>query len=464
MSGINDLSSLDLSKYEYIICGSGPAGGTVARRLRDAGKTCIMLETGGATYDGDLQMRFTDMETLGHYGSGHWARHWIRTFGGTSTVWGGWCTPLDERDFAAWPIDRAELDPYYNVAANVLDRDPTINSYQQNYDAGFLYKPFSDVYGGTRFAEYNTDFLEPDSLGDIAFGTTLTRLIPNEARTRVDQIQISLGGGGKFSHTLSVQQTLILAGGGMGNAQIMLMPPDGQSTGVGNETDMVGRCLMEHPHLFAVARLVGKTSLMPKPPPQRFGDYIPAIIPGDDIYEANGRLAMTFQFVDDDRNYDDPVERYLLGQFGAAPYIGELNLRSEMRPERHNRVTLTDQLDPAGLPLLRTMCAVNSEDLMKVLSALETFGTNLQINNVGRLLILNQNLFGDIGGGGHTMGTTRMGTAPGDSVVDKNCKVHGYNNLYVAGSSVFTTGGASNPTLTIVALAARLADHLMGTT
>jgi choline dehydrogenase-like flavoprotein len=58
------------------------------------------------------------------------------------------------------------------------------------------------------------------------------------------------------------------------------------------------------------------------------------------------------------------------------------------------------------------------------------------------------------------MGTTRMHRDPAFGVVDENCRVHSVANLYVAGSSVFPTGGASNPTLTIVALALRLADHL----
>jgi choline dehydrogenase-like flavoprotein len=60
----------------------------------------------------------------------------------------------------------------------------------------------------------------------------------------------------------------------------------------------------------------------------------------------------------------------------------------------------------------------------------------------------------------HQLGGTRMGDDPRQSVVDADCRVHGYANLYVAGSSVFPTGGWANPTLTIVALALRLADHL----
>ena len=62
--------------------------------------------------------------------------------------------------------------------------------------------------------------------------------------------------------------------------------------------------------------------------------------------------------------------------------------------------------------------------------------------------------------GAHHMGTTRMATSPEFGVVDSNCKVFGIEGLYVAGSSVFPTSGWANPTLTIVALAMRLADHL----
>ena len=63
-------------------------------------------------------------------------------------------------------------------------------------------------------------------------------------------------------------------------------------------------------------------------------------------------------------------------------------------------------------------------------------------------------------GGYHHMGTTRMSDTPTTGVVDLNCTVHGYGNLHIAGSSVFTTGGWANPTLTLLALTHRLADHI----
>jgi choline dehydrogenase-like flavoprotein len=60
----------------------------------------------------------------------------------------------------------------------------------------------------------------------------------------------------------------------------------------------------------------------------------------------------------------------------------------------------------------------------------------------------------------HEMGTTRMHDDPRQGVVDANCRVHGIANLFVAGSSVFPTYSFDNPTMTIVALALRLSDHL----
>jgi choline dehydrogenase-like flavoprotein len=62
--------------------------------------------------------------------------------------------------------------------------------------------------------------------------------------------------------------------------------------------------------------------------------------------------------------------------------------------------------------------------------------------------------------GGHHIGTTRMGRDPGSSVVDADCRVHGVGNLSIASAAVFPTSSQANPTLTVVALALRLAGRL----
>ena len=63
-------------------------------------------------------------------------------------------------------------------------------------------------------------------------------------------------------------------------------------------------------------------------------------------------------------------------------------------------------------------------------------------------------------GGAHQMGGTKMGFSNLDSVVDKNLRAHGINNLFILGSSVFPTSGHANPTFTICQLAVRLGNHL----
>jgi choline dehydrogenase-like flavoprotein len=63
-------------------------------------------------------------------------------------------------------------------------------------------------------------------------------------------------------------------------------------------------------------------------------------------------------------------------------------------------------------------------------------------------------------GGKHHMGTTRMAADPRHGVVDRDCRVHGTDNLYIGGSSVFPTTGHANPTYTLTQLALRLGDHI----
>jgi choline dehydrogenase-like flavoprotein len=96
----------------------------------------------------------------------------------------------------------------------------------------------------------------------------------------------------------------------------------------------------------------------------------------------------------------------------------------------------------------------------------EVLGREAGKQGVGRVQILDWLRDDDVtwpgflSGGWHHMGTTRMHQDPTQGVVDANCRVHGLGNLYVAGASVYPTSGSANPTLTLVALTLRLADHL----
>ena len=462
LAQISSLSALDPSNYDILIVGSGPAGCSLADRLGAKGVSCLIIETGRDGYDPDIQTAYTAMDTRGHFGDQHWAQHWIRAFGGTSMVWGGWCAPLDEQDFEAWPISRADLRPYYDIAADILKLDRVINSYDAAYRPGFRFKPFRTVYGAMRFGEAYQTFLTDAGPVDVLLGVTVSSLEPNMARDRVTALTLHQQDGTQRRISLADHQRLVLAAGGMGNAQLLLNPAPGSDTGIGNESDQVGRYLMEHPHYIQTAALVGRKRLAPPAPPSHFGAFVPNLLADRTTYAKIGKLSVAMELVEREINPADRVERFLSDKYQGDFIAYTINIRSEMRASPDNRVTLAPSRDPAGLPRLKTMCMAGSDTVRPIFQVLEELGKTVLARDEGRVFIHNDTLVSNPSGGGHTMGTTAMGRDPRVSVVDANCKVHRYANLYVAGSSVFTSGGSANPTLTLIALAARLADHLTG--
>jgi choline dehydrogenase-like flavoprotein len=132
-------------------------------------------------------------------------------------------------------------------------------------------------------------------------------------------------------------------------------------------------------------------------------------------------------------------------------------------PNPDSRVSLAETKDALGLPKIRLDWRLTEQDRRSVFEHIKSVAMEFGALGIGRTLL---NIIDDgewptqVGGGSHHMGTTRMHQDPRKGVVDSNCKVHGVGNLYIAGSSVFPTAGAANPTLSLVALTLRLADHL----
>mgnify|MGYP001027964751 CR=1 FL=1 len=140
------------------------------------------------------------------------------------------------------------------------------------------------------------------------------------------------------------------------------------------------------------------------------------------------------------------VERYVLVHFCEQP----------LDPE--SRVTLSDRRDALGVPRLRLDWRIQPEVVRGMEALAGLLGEELERTGVGRLLPAEgEPRFTDAS---HHMGTTRMGTDPRRSVVDPWGRVHETANLWIAGSSIFPSGGHANPTLTIVALALRQARRI----
>jgi len=141
-----------------------------------------------------------------------------------------------------------------------------------------------------------------------------------------------------------------------------------------------------------------------------------------------------------------------------------LDFNAEQHPNPESRVMLAETKDEFGMPQIRVDWRYLPEDVDTVRRTLQLFADDLARSGAGRFSFdadqveVEMTRYGAYGG--HHIGTTRMGSDPRSSVVDADCRVHGVGNLYIASSSVFPTSSHANPTLTIVALALRLAERL----
>jgi choline dehydrogenase-like flavoprotein len=145
-----------------------------------------------------------------------------------------------------------------------------------------------------------------------------------------------------------------------------------------------------------------------------------------------------------------------------------LDFHAEQTPERDSRISLSTPTDRFGNRQVRVDWRYSRQDVDTVARSFDLLRDDLAEQGIGRLALaadepdIETVVRRDGAYGGHHIGTVRMGNSPSSGVVDGDGKVFGVNNLYVAGSAIFPTSSQANPTLTIVAMALRLADHLRG--
>ncbi|MBW4484241.1 MAG: GMC family oxidoreductase [Tildeniella torsiva UHER 1998/13D] len=191
------------------------------------------------------------------------------------------------------------------------------------------------------------------------------------------------------------------------------------------------------------------------------------------LLKIAGGLDYIARVVYDARKYDQSLLHGLgRGGWSESPQIYdrfksyEVLLVTEQTPDPNNRVQLSRKLDSLGMPRIELDWRWGRSDRDNAKQTQDLFAAAAKESGLGRYV----SNFGDgeltmpgPAGIAHHMGTTRMSSDSASGVVNENCQVHSVPNLYVASSSVFPTGGYANPTLTILALTLRLADHLKKT-
>lgn len=340
----------------------------------------------------------------------------------------------------------------------------------------------------------------------VVFNANATELKTDETGTMVNSVEIRSLKGRRME---ARGRFIVLACGGMENARLMLDFDRFQPNGVGNRHDLVGRYFMDHP-LDRVGSIVtdDPMKLIDALRTSRRGKhfYFPAIVLSDAAMEKervlNSRIQLRFTTTENTLQMLQRVGRAVAaGQVPSRPMetVGELLLsadivaynlyrrtiadlpivpkpasvtevlftfQAEQAPNPDSRITLSDKRNALGSRQLVLDWRLSELDKRSLYVQTKLLGIELARLGLGLFrmepwLAEGGNSWSpDVVIGYHHMGTTRMADDERRGVVDRQCRVHGMDNLYVTGSSVFPTGSNINPTLTIVALALRLADHL----
>jgi choline dehydrogenase-like flavoprotein len=476
---------------DLVIIGGGPAGITLAMALADTKLNILLLESGGMHFDAAAQKLYAGSQT----GYEPLDGDRLRYLGGGTNHWGGWCRPMDESDFAqrdwvpnsGWPFGRAALEPYYPRAQSLVeagawayDRGGTALAASHGpvmaLGKGGLYTSwfqFSKMRGDvlpTQFGHRYEQELRAQANLTVWLNANVTgiRLAANGAA--VDHLDVATLDGKSFA--IKPRHT-VLACGGIENARLLLASNDVMKPGIGNLSDQVGRYFADNPIPRDVATLVvfggrlapfytGNLNM-------GHGAILRATFAPSDAWRKTARVAGSLTTV------EQPVELDAVGKAAVASMAAALDVDAssarayslgcglELIPDPERRVSLSAEKDALGMPRVKLVNTIADEDFARYRRTLAELGRQLLASKAGLLRIncaSRQDWMKNMDWGHHHLGTTRMHDDPVRGVVDANCKVHGLPNLYVAGSSVFPSYGASNPTMNLVALTLRLADHL----
>lgn len=517
----------DFLQCDICIIGTGPAGATIAQELSNTPLRITLLESGGTE-------RQEETDALNEIESVGWPRvmdQWLvrnRIVGGTSHTWSGRCTPFDEIDMqhrdwvphSGWPFKIDELIPYFDRGAKYLGlgagsgfsddrvwtyighRAPKIDLDEDKLLPMF-WQTSRDSINWTdkvRFGRHLAAELGPNVT--LVTNATVLRINVTKSGAAVKSVEFAAAGGRRWSLPTS---TVVVCAGAIENARLLLSSDDVVPQGLGNENDLAGRFLMDHPRA-SVARFQmkqGRAAL------NRFGMFKSSAANAN-RYHLGVRLSPAVQRSEQLLNCsicvapfitgpDDPpwdslkrfvtreanlrqdlraimmntglifrgVKDYFILHRGLPHRFDTINLEvmCEQLPNPDSRITLSDRRDPLGMRISRIDWRVSEEEARAMRRI-----TELMLEQLSRMgleppvlaeWVRDGAMFPDaIRDMAHPIGTTRMADDPACGVVDAQCQVHGVHGLFIAGSSVFPTAGHANPTQMIVALAVRLADTL----
>ena len=500
---------------DICIVGAGAAGITIANEFLNSNYKVILLEGGGFDYDDRIQELYNGKTTGQPYYPMKSSE--LHFFGGTTAHWGGFCSLFDpiafeKRDwveYSGWPLTQEELLPYYKRASVNLDlnnfefdlsywlgQDPSLVPLP--LDQNVVWNKVWRFSPPTRFGKkYQEQIINSKNVHLYTYAN-LVDITGNDNLTVIRDVTVKNYAGKTHK---AVAKYFVIACAGIQNARILLAANKQSSKGLGNDHDLVGRFFMEHLEIksadlwleqpselklykYAPPKIQGEIAIQPKVQEElQILNGIVSFTPLD-IAKRTPSFIETWTSSDPRENQErvnqatykaggNRVQRFL-DSFKSEKSKNfhqsfQMTLRLEQVPNPLSRVTIYNSVDELGMPRASLNWAFTPLELKSIKKIYEIIGQQAGAAGIGRVKLADDlverkgnSVPATTSGGWHHMGTTRMSLDPKSGVVDQHCKIHGINNIFMAGSSCFPTGAGVNPTFTIVALSIRLADHLKG--
>jgi choline dehydrogenase-like flavoprotein len=490
-----DVTALDA---DICIVGAGAAGITLAMQFANTSTQVLLLDGGGLSLEPNSQALY-EAENVG-LARRPMMRSRLKMFGGATNHWDGRCAPLAPLDFkerdwipySGWPIERTDLDPYYDRVNDICDLGPPVrgslrerlNIPDPMLDEQKLQLHHWMISPPTRFGgKYLNDLTSAKNITVVLHANT-TNLQTNAAGSHLEYVEASTLEGKRARFRA---KRFVVCCGGIENPRLLLLSNSVEPHGIGNRKGLVGRFFQEHMRSWQFA-LSTFTPFSLKKFYNLYASEGSSFLVGLSLAEAAQKqermlncAAMTF-FEGGDFSAGDAAMRLARNLTGQEPvqHVGDdvwsalaedsttLVVETEQCPNPDSRISLSTQRDALGLFKskidwrLTQLDRHSSATMVKLLAAQWGQSNQARVRMPEWLLDGRDDWATNFKDVGHHIGTTRMADSPERGVVDRNCKVHEVDNLFMAGASVFTTSGHANPTMTIVALALRLADHMKG--
>lgn len=466
-------------RYDVCIAGGGVAGIVLATTLAERDRRVLLLEAGGLQPSDRSQQFYRGEVAARGYFDLDIAR--LRFLGGTSNHWSGLCRPLDPHDFvrhahiahSGWPLGIEALQPYLAPACEILEIEPVFGERALAQAGGELKEVIFRHSPPVRFKEKYLDFLQSSDALEVHLNANLTGLQLDRGTGWVTAAAVR-GYDAEAPIRYAAAERYVLALGGIENARMLLNVAEQAPWIAAPPNDLIGRFFMEHPHHVIGHYVVNAART-------DFGQELRFIAPGDALRRRQevANCAVWVEPYVDRRAFEgdalDAVRRIICESsvYRCTPpsEAGTLRAMVEQVPNPSSRVRLSNVRDTFGLRRAVLDWRLSPIDKKTMRTVGLEIGKYFATTNIGRVRLNDWVLArddavpglreGEQVGAFHHMGTTRMGHSPADGVVDRDCRMFTVPNLYLAGSSVFPTVGCANPTLTIVQLTLRLADHLL---